>query len=813
MAGTARFGWRDLVRVWSSAADAGRKRRATDVLLLVMSVVLLVGLAVVAPGPTTLDTALETALSTLPSAFDVLWELGYTLLTVWAIVLLILPLFFRGRRGLSGILLISALVGLGGALIAGMAAGTSVSDSLNAVIGVPDAPVYLPARVAMAIAVLVTASPHLSRPLRYWGRLLIAIGAVSAVGLSTAWPIGALGGLVLGIGAAAVTHLVFGSPQGLLTSDQIEIALGDLGVETDGATAVPDEAAGEALWDVRAANGELLRVKVYGRDARDTQAVSSVWTALVRRGEMPHLGRSREGRVEHEALALLLAQRSGAQVLDLVAAGRSQQGDALIATQHAAACLEDLDPDRVDDGMLQAWWRSLVDLHGAGLAHGRIDGRHLVVRQGGEPALSDFADAELNADDRDQQVDCARLLAASALVVGPGRAVEAAASVLGQDGLVALMPYLQPAALGRITRQDLQAAEWTLADLRTAAVEKFGISAPPLMQMNRVTVKSIAIVAIVAIMAYTLIGVFSGVDFASVVDAMSTANFALLLVALVCSPFVGTALAFSTLGSTLVRLKYVPVLMLQYGIQFIALCLPATAARIALEVRFFQKFGVPATSAVGMGMIDSFSGFVVQISLIILILVSGLPGFTTQVFGSSSSSSDSSSTSSGPSTLAIVVAFFVIALIVTFAVPRFRHRVLGNIPKIRATIAAQRRDASDALAVLRHPRKVGTMLMGNLGAQAIQAVILGICLAAFGESASLSQLILINTAVSLFNGLMPVPGGMGVAEAGYTAGLQAVGVPAPIAVSTAIAFRLVTFYLPPLWGSVAMRWMRRRDYV
>ena len=31
--------------------------------------------------------------------------------------------------------------------------------------------------------------------------------------------------------------------------------------------------------------------------------------------------------------------------------------------------------------------------------------------------------------------------------------------------------------------------------------------------------------------------------------------------------------------------------------------------------------------------------------------------------------------------------------------------------------------------------------------------------------------------------------------------------------STAIAFRLVTFYIPPLWGVFAMRWLRRHDYV
>jgi uncharacterized membrane protein YbhN (UPF0104 family) len=161
----------------------------------------------------------------------------------------------------------------------------------------------------------------------------------------------------------------------------------------------------------------------------------------------------------------------------------------------------------------------------------------------------------------------------------------------------------------------------------------------------------------------------------------------------------------------------------------------------------------------------------------------------------------------------VVLALSLIALVITLVVPRLRRRLLGGVPRIRAQIAEQRRNAGDSLLVLRHPRKVATMAGGNLLAQVLQAVVLGICLAAFGESAALSQLILINTAVSLFAGLMPVPGGMGVAEAGYTAGLQAIGIPAPIAVGVAIAFRLVTFYLPPLWGSVAMRWLRRHEYV
>ncbi len=128
-------------------------------------------------------------------------------------------------------------------------------------------------------------------------------------------------------------------------------------------------------------------------------------------------------------------------------------------------------------------------------------------------------------------------------------------------------------------------------------------------------------------------------------------------------------------------------------------------------------------------------------------------------------------------------------------------------------VRSQASSAATALRVLRSPSKVGLIFAGNFTAQVLQAVILGLCLRAFGQQATLAELILVNTLASLFAGFMPVPGGMGVAEAAYTAGLVALGVPNTAAVSTAIAFRLVTYYLPPIWGSIAMRWLRRHSFV
>jgi uncharacterized protein (TIRG00374 family) len=92
-------------------------------------------------------------------------------------------------------------------------------------------------------------------------------------------------------------------------------------------------------------------------------------------------------------------------------------------------------------------------------------------------------------------------------------------------------------------------------------------------------------------------------------------------------------------------------------------------------------------------------------------------------------------------------------------------------------------------------------------------LVLAISLRAYGVEAPIMSLLVINVAVALLGGLMPVPGGIGVAEAGYTAGLVAIGVPEATAFAAAITTRLCTFYLPPIWGYFAMRWLRRNEYL
>src|SRR4029453_7347834 len=91
--------------------------------------------------------------------------------------------------------------------------------------------------------------------------------------------------------------------------------------------------------------------------------------------------------------------------------------------------------------------------------------------------------------------------------------------------------------------------------------------------------------------------------------------------------------------------------------------------------------------------------------------------------------------------------------------------VAFTVPRIRRPIAARIAEARPALAVIRSPIKLAGLLGGNFVAQLLLAIVLGLTVRAFGQSATLAELLLTNTLVSLFAGVMPIPGGIGVSEA------------------------------------------------
>jgi hypothetical protein len=127
--------WRSAdVRVFSSTTDAPRARRPTDVALLAGAFLTVLGVALVAPGPTAVHTAMGTLhepISPMSAWFGVI---AYDLLYFWTILLLTAAATTRGRHSLLREQLLAEPVSVGAAALAGRVAGATWQQLSNALV-------------------------------------------------------------------------------------------------------------------------------------------------------------------------------------------------------------------------------------------------------------------------------------------------------------------------------------------------------------------------------------------------------------------------------------------------------------------------------------------------------------------------------------------------------------------------------------------------------------------------------------------------------------------------------------------------------
>src|SRR4029079_13002440 len=99
------------------------------------------------------------------------------------------------------------------------------------------------------------------------------------------------------------------------------------------------------------------------------------------------------------------------------------------------------------------------------------------------------------------------------------------------------------------------------------------------------------------------------------------------------------------------------------------------------------------------------------------------------------------------------------------------------VPRIRARVIPGARDALRGLwSVARVRGKRLEVFGGGVASEVLYAVALGATCLAYGAHLDLGQLIFVNTSAAVLSGLVPVPGGIGAAEAALSAGLIAMGV-------------------------------------
>ena len=790
-------------RLFSSKRGAVRSRRPTDVILLAVSVSLLLITAWAAEPPGSLSNDLLTLFDDLPSWVRSLAIVGQDLMIVWAAFVLLAALI-RWRLAILATALASvALSAVIGFVLHRFVASDSISfgpflERFTA----SDGPASFPGiRLVVASAVAVSVAPALSRPFRFFGRLVLAVGFLATVVLSLTTLVGAVGGLAVGSAAAVTMHLLSGSPGGRPAPDEVRRVLGELGVEVDDLQPASLEPRGVVMMDAVAAGGAGLTVKVYGRDAWDGQFINVFWRSLWYRDSRSRLLLTRSHQVEHEALMTLLAQRAGVPVPDLIVAGTTSAGDAAMVTaSHGRPLVDDMgrgaDPS-LTDTMVPSLWETMNRLHARGQVDGGLDRRTVDVDEDYRLLVVDWASSSTAALPDAVAAERAQLLVLTAMLIGQESAIRAARDALGDDALVGAIPYVQKAALNQGLRRDVNDLDLDLDALRDLSTVSLGVDQVELVELRRVTFGSVATIVLVAVAAMLLISSLSEIGIDTIVDELSTASWGWVLAALVTAQCARFWSGLGTTGATDHPLRLGPTVVLEFAITFVNLVIPSSAARFATKMRYFQRSGMTLTSATSMSVVDSLAGFTVQITILISGLLLGVGGIEL----------DLDIDDDSVRRLIVIVVIAVVAVAVTTAI------IIAAAPSVRERARSTYRQIRDALRVVKSPTRMLRLFGGNAMAELTFASVLGLSLLAYGESVPIVSLLVVNVGVALFAGLMPVPGGVGITEAALTAGLVAIGVPEATAFAAAITTRLCTFYLPPIWGYVAMRWLRNHEYL
>lgn len=772
-------------------AGAPRDRRPTDTTMLVLSTITFVVFALRSRTSTgVLENALIAVADSLPAFLDPVWRVVHDGLAVWVIVLLVTALLRRQWRllaSMAGAVVIAHTVGA----VLGRILTGSWPDLLEGPFGIDPDTRYPALTLASLVSVTSVASVYLSRPYRLFGRLLVAGAAIAWVVLGSTTPGGTVGAIALGLACASAMHLILGSPAGVPTLGAVQKVLASMGIE-----ATPHDlrrSNGVVLVRASGADGTEFDVKIYGRDAWDGQLLVKLWRFFWYRDSGATLALSRLQQVEHEAFLTLLAERQGVPVDSVVTAGTNVIGDGVLVVKRKAPLVSET-TDEPSDEQLVALWSALDRLHDVRIAHGSIDAEHLRLGDG-VAGIADLASGYMADEPSDFLADRAQLLITTATLVGNERAIAVARRVLGDEGLADVSSFVQPAVLTAEHRKRRDETGLEVDVLRKLIVEQLGIDQRDLQKLRRLSVSGVVTSAILFFAGYILISQLTEVGLDTIIDAVSEASFPIIVGAFLVSSFgrVMGAVGLSGISPTPVPLGRLTTL--QFAQTFVSLAMPSTAGRVAVNIRFFQRNGVEPTTAVAMGALDGFTGFVCQIILLSSIFLFGL--------GSLDLNLDEIDPSKAWTLLVWAGVAIVIGIITVIVVRPLRNWVLDKVTKVKDFL----------LPFLKSPRRLAIALGANMASELIGALTLFTVLTAFGQNVDYIPVVIVSISVSLFAGLMPVPGGIGVTEAALTAGFIAIGVPEDIAFAAALTCRVVTYYFPPVIGAVAFRSLRRQGFL
>lgn len=696
----------------------------------------------------------------------------------------------RYRHPGDVIRLIAASALLASALVAGRLADRLAADSWLAGARFPGPPLLV-----AAVAVVAVAAPWLARAWRRsaWAAVLVVAAArllTGAVG-----PIELAIAVATGLTVGAAVLVVLGVPDRRMGPAEVADALRRSGIPAVSVVPAGVEARGSRPFVVAGEDGGRRFVKVLGSDQRDADLLYRAYRAVRLRdaGDARPAG-SPFRAVEHQALVALVARQAGVRVPRVERVIRARDGSGLLVIEWVdGLSLQQVPAERIDDELLLRLWAEVDALHRARIAHRSLRAANVIVDRSGQPWIADFSFSELDATQRQVDLDGAELLASLSVLVGVERAVASAVQVVGAEAVGRCVPLLQPLALSAGTRRALAGHEGLLSQTRSVAAAATGRSPEELERLARVRPRTLLAITAASAAFYFLLPQLAQVE--SSWDALQTARWAWVPVVVACSVLTYLASAVSLLGSVSSPLPLGTTVLSQVASSFVNRVSPSNIGGKALNVRYLQRSGVDPAAGLSAVGVNALTG-----ALVHLTLLAGSLALAGQ------SLSQAFALPSGGRVLLIlaVVAALAGLALGTGRGRRFAARTL--LPGLRSSGANLREVARSPLRLL--------LLVGGCAAVTLSYIAgLAAAVQAFGGGVALSAVGAVYLGASTIAAASPTPGGLGAIEAALVAGLTGIGMTAGAAVSAALTYRLATYWLPVLPGWFAFRALQRRELV
>jgi uncharacterized membrane protein YbhN (UPF0104 family) len=795
-------GWRSVL--FAPVGDGQRRRRGSDGVRVACAVVALVCCVLVIRYDSRVDRAVTAVIHPPPRSITwlvtVVYQAGSYGIGIFLVLLAVIARRWEvardiaasavGTLAVSGILVL-VLGGRGGRPGGVVIHGYDLSF-----------PVL---QIALFMAVATAALPYLARAVQRLIEIFIALVALASAVGGHGLPLNVLGSLAIGWGVTAAVRLVFGSPLGLPSAEDVRLLLEELGIRSSDVHPARRQVWGVAKFEAtetgRADLSGRIGIEVYGRDASDARLLTKAGRFLLYRDSGPSLTLTRLQQVEHEAYLTLLAGQAGVGVTEVIEAGTAGPSrDALLVCRlPPGTALSEVDAAGLSDVTLDEVYRQLLALRRARIAHGAISGDALLVDPAAQTVVvTDFRNVSASASPDQLDRDLAGAIAATAVVAGAERAAASAARCLEPQVLEGALRHLHKPALDPALGRSLRGKRGLLEDVRQRAAQAKSIDLPKLVEPRRVSWPTLIMIIGSLIGGWALIGVL--IDVSKSFDTVIGADWLWVVIALVLAQLAYVASAVEGIGSVAGPLPFGRAVAVEIANSFSALA-GGTAAVFATRVRFYQQQGYDTTTALSSGAIMAASSW---IAIAVLFGVS-LP------FAWGSIHIDLTPESGGNSKLVwIILAVVVLVAVVTgllLAVPRLRRLAAAKVlPKVHDIWGNLKQVASS-------PRKLGLLVGGSFAQELLVAMALSVSLRAFDDHLRLPTLIVVITLAGIIGGISPSPGGMGVVEAGMILGLTAAGVSEADATAAVFIQRLFTSYLPPIWGWITLLWLRKREYL